>query len=502
MKITYRGNLASQSFPFLSTQQPLTVIYGAQDQAFTRSYVEKNIPDRDLNVAQAYYVENCLPTVQGFLSVGFDKVTNFITDLGAFQAFQVDLPSGEVGYLINTILGLYLATESSSDWVGFLVKTSPSSRISVCKCQGVTYICVANEGVWKINSSNIAEAVTLTGLDMTTIIFLSSYSGYLLASQEDSFLWSSVTDPTDFTPSLATGSGGGTVEAAKGNITGLYPTASGVFISCEFNIVYAAYSNNDRYPFVLREIPDVGGVASSDQAAYSDLSDQLYVYTSSGLQSVTPSAGGQQVFPEATDFLQTGILEYYDFITGKVLSTQSSSPLVVKLTQVADRYIVISFGETTSNMSGSIVYDTAIKKWGRIVYPHVVCFSGHVVGDKTNAVLSQFSFMDTTGEISVLNPHAASVNGVVLLGKFNYVRQKFLRLSKAIFTKATSLRVKCFSEFLNLTQISKDLTKISSVEGDYIFGEGYDGYYLSLSCVGEFELNSFVLELLVTGDAI
>lgn len=75
--------------------------------------------------------------------------------------------------------------------------------------------------------------------------------------------WSSLIDPTDFTPSLVTGAGGGAVQGAKGDIVCCVSHTIGLVIYTNQNAVAAPTSGNARYPFNFRELVASGGIASS-----------------------------------------------------------------------------------------------------------------------------------------------------------------------------------------------------------------------------------------------
>jgi hypothetical protein len=70
----------------------------------------------------------------------------------------------------------------------------------------------------------------------------------LLAWNETTLYWSSTTDPTDFTPSLATGAGSGGVQNIKGAITIAAPISTGLIVYSNQNAVAAVYSGNARFP--------------------------------------------------------------------------------------------------------------------------------------------------------------------------------------------------------------------------------------------------------------
>jgi hypothetical protein len=84
-------------------------------------------------------------------------------------------------------------------------------------------------------------AVTLTGLVAADILGVVGVSGYLIAWTKSVIAWSSLLSPTDFTPSLATGAGGGSVQGARGDIVVCLAHTVGFVVYTNQNAV-AAYS--------------------------------------------------------------------------------------------------------------------------------------------------------------------------------------------------------------------------------------------------------------------
>jgi hypothetical protein len=65
-QITYRGNLASATWPLISALFGRSVIVGGPDQNFIRQLYSPEDPDKDIGVPQIYYLHNVLPTSSGF----------------------------------------------------------------------------------------------------------------------------------------------------------------------------------------------------------------------------------------------------------------------------------------------------------------------------------------------------------------------------------------------------------------------------------------------------
>ena len=70
---TMRGNLGAANFPFVSDFQGRTIIIPQYDQNYDRQLNSSADPDRDKGVPQVFYMHNCMPSEQGYQSIGFES---------------------------------------------------------------------------------------------------------------------------------------------------------------------------------------------------------------------------------------------------------------------------------------------------------------------------------------------------------------------------------------------------------------------------------------------
>jgi hypothetical protein len=109
----------------------------------------------------------------------------------------------------------------------------------------------------------------------------------------------------------------------------------------------------------------------------------------------------------------------------------AGSVIAKRLVVIADRYLVISYG--AASLTHAIYYDILYKQFGKLRVDHIDCFElerGTVESPKKS-----MAFLANTGAISVLE---SGVNnsvalGVMILGKYQYVRTRFMQLQSVEF---------------------------------------------------------------------
>lgn len=445
-EIVYRGNLSSKTFPFLTDFQGRTVIVQGQDNTFNRSLTSSEDADKDVGVPTVYYCHNVLPAPYGFNSVGYDALvstkTPATTTFKSSKLIRSNALSGTVNgprlYFSPHQDGTcYKLALSETSWVqvGTAVSTTADTVVTYATLQGITYIYFSNIGCYKYNStSNTLTIVTLTGMNPAAILGITTYQGYMVAYDSTSVYWSSILDidytlnAVDFTPSLLTGAGTLRPEGARGPITIVLPATFGIAVYTTSNIVSAVYSGNSRFPFNFKEVVASGGCTSGDLVTYDSNTGNQYAYTTSGIQTVTATAT-QTSFPEITDFLAGQNFEDYDEILQQFSQTILTAPMRKKLTSVADRYLVFSYGIT--ELTHCIVYDMTQKRFGKLKITHVDCFEYEYLDPAlADAPRRSMAFLRSNGSVVLMNPSVtlATSNGVAILGKFQYARSRLLTL--------------------------------------------------------------------------
>lgn len=504
-QISYRANITAPTFPFLSSQQGKSIIVRGYDQYYIPSAVPKADGDKDLGIPQLYYGHNFMPTGEGVCSVGFSNITKAVEDQEFSKRFLIRDDLGNKAYLGITVSGkLYVSLDPYYTWVQVSFSSAQvnvqGKLATVAHVNGTSYIYFSTVGCFKFNfSTKLLESVTLTGLDNSTVFGVVAASGYLIAWGKDSVSWSSSILETDFTVSLETGAGGGKVQNAKGDIALLLPHASGFIAYTTNNAVACTYTGNARYPFKFSEIIASGGLSDISLATFDANTGNQYAYTTSGLQLVSLQQANTTM-PELTDFIAGSVFEDFDeqaLSFSKVLLTTTMKK---KLAVISDRYLVISYGIT--ELTHAIVYDIALQKYGKIKLTHVECFEHSVLTPEvTETPKFSFAFLQKDGTVKLLKFHSGT--GVVLFGKYQYIRQRTLQLQTvSVESVSKTASFDCYGLFTSEGKSVRKFVKghknqVNELLREFKFSDV--GLNISLLFIGEFSLNSLELNFNIHG---
>lgn len=429
----YRANLTSAEFPFLSELQGRNVIVSGQDQNYSRQLSSNKNKDRDIGIPQIYYMHNVIPTDAGVCSVGYQDIIQppADTDNNFIKVFQLRDVNENVALLGITSTGRsYALVDTNIGWVRSTDKSPAVGRfISTAHVNGQTYIYFGKVGCFKYNfTTGALDAVALTTLDVTQILGVCASNGYMIAWTANKVFWSSTIDPTDFTPSLTTGAGSEGIQEAKAEIVCCLPQNGGFIIYTKRNAIAMAYTNNAQYPFNSREIIGAGGLADPNLAGYDGNSTNHAVYSTSGLQEIS-MASATIMSPQATDFLAGSQFEDFDEINLVFNITQISTAMKKRMSVVANRYIVISYGIAT--LTHALIYDIALARWGKLKVNHVDCFEYFYPSSLVvDAPRKSIGFLQANGTVKVatLSYDTTGSAGVMVLGKYQLARQRAITM--------------------------------------------------------------------------
>lgn len=435
-QVLTRLNLASTAFPFLSEFSGRGIIVKQSDQNYVPSTVSKEDLDKDIGIPQIFYCHNIMATGQGYMSVSYVRTANKISV--GFTKFKDIIPviddAGHKIYLGWDSDGKLYKTTSPlfSVWTQFqTIAAFGNKEITYCVVSGKTYIYVANTGcyIFDFAGTNTLSAQTLTGITPTAVSGILACQGYMLTYSTNAILWSSLIDPTDFTPSLTTGAGGGSVQNVRGDIVAVVPHTTGFVVYTNQNAVAASASNNTRYPFNFRELVASGGVFSKNLITYDANTGSHYVYTTSGLQLISLQQS-QTTLPELTDFIAGSVFEDFNENTQRLEITHLSVPMKKRLALIADRYLVVSYGITS--LTHALIYDIVTKRWSKLKIPHLVCFEFSLLQAETytESPRRSMAFLQEDGTIYTarFDTRDLTSDGVLLLGKIQYIRQRVTSL--------------------------------------------------------------------------
>lgn len=430
-----RVNLAAMAFPFLSELNGRGIFIKQADQNYVAQVTSDKDLDKDIGIPYLYYCHNVIPTSQGYQSIDYTTLISSISGVNNFSfIFPVLFSSTSAqnkAYIGVTADGkVYYSYDPYYNWT--LAQTIPSiagARPTTAIVNGTTYVYFAKVGCYYFDfSANQLVSQTLTGLTTSDILGITSAVGYMIAWDQASVAWSSLVTPTDFTPSLVTGAGGGSVQGAKGAIVACVPHTTGFIVYTNQNAVAAPGSGNARYPFNFRELVNSGGIASLDMVTWDANTGNHYVYTTSGLQIIT-LVQTNTVFPELTDFLAGSVFEDFDEITNTFSTVHLDSVMKKKMSMVSDRYLIISYG--IQGLTHALVYDISLKRWGKFKVNHIDCFEFSLLTAETvETPRRSIAFLGTDGSVNVvkIDSRNSQSTGVVLLGKYQYIRTRLTHL--------------------------------------------------------------------------
>lgn len=507
-QITYRGNLASKVFPFLASQFGRTVIVSGPDQAAANNTGES--AGGDNNLPQAYYMHNVLPTAQGYKSVGYK---NLIPEVGGLfvRVIPVRDPDMTQGWIGVTASGkLYIYRAGDKTWTDISVLGWAGNHISVAFANGYTYVCLANFRVYKVGvATKTLTPVVLNGLNSSGIVAITAAANYLIATDGVQVYWSSTITPEDFEPSLVTGAGSGKPTDVAGTIVALAPIGTGFAIYTTVNIVVASYSQNAKFPWIFKGSPNSKGISDIDHIAASADDGSNYVWTSAGLQRIGLAAA-VTVMGEVTDFLASQQFEDFDTQANKFINQYVYQPLRVKLAFIGARYLVISYG--VMYLTHALIYDTALRRWGKLKYTHSHCFEVSFNTDKstTDSVSASakktLGFVTDAGKVVVcdLTDNAEAADSVLILGKFQITRSRMTTLDgvfiECVDDDNTSFNVETITTLDGKTpEYILPLAPLVVSEQYREYGARVTGLNHSLILKGKFNINSFELAMHVNG---
>jgi hypothetical protein len=445
-QIAYRANLTASGFPFLVKDFGRSVVLKQFDQNYVPSTTTSAADvAKEVGVPQMYFCENVLPTAEGFKSVSYRTVTptNDPSETNFIDVHQVrDIDENHALISFTGDARVFICIAPLYTWVSIPAPAGLRDRlITTAHVQGTTYIYLGKQGCYKYNfSTNLLEPVTLAGLNGPTILGIVSSQGYLVAWSDTSVAWSSTIDPTDFVPSITTGAGGGSIEGTKGAITVLKEQSQGFIVYTTKNAVAAVYSNNARYPFNYRPISGAGGLNDLRQIGGEESGASHWIYGTAGLQQITTQQS-LTIFPEVTDFVSGKYIDSFNWTTKEIESDIIDGTIMKRrLEVIASRYLVISYGTVGPKYTHALVYDLALKRWGKLRLTHVSCFACDIAPPELDLPKESIAFLTESGSIQVVEMDSIKYpgKGVAYLGNYKHTRTRQIQLQAVDISKSRS----------------------------------------------------------------
>lgn len=435
----YRANLAAKDFAFIAQGWGRSVIVKQFDQNFSRQIVSPTDPDKDIGTPQIFYCHNVMPSSQGFQSVGILPIAAAPVSSDDFYQILPYTATGQIKGYIGAVLSgdgfdvydIKAPGDSSWSFVAHVTSTAdvPSNYdITQGNAGGINYFWFPYTGCFTYDGTTWA-AVTLSGLLPLQTRGITDSFGYLIAWSNNTVAWSSTIDPTDFNPSLITGAGGGSVEGLLGDVVHCAHHVYGFVAFSTTNAVAAVYSGNSRYPFNFRALVGSGGLSDTNLLGVDPDTGNLFAWTTRGLQLLSTTAA-VNVHPELVNFIGGSRFEDFNEVTNTFIETDVTMGSMGKGLQViSNRYLVISYG-LTYKFTHALVFDITMKRWGKIRIDHVKSFE-FALNSVAQEARTSLAFVDQNGLISIVDfSYAGPGNGILILGKFQHTRSRWMTMQE------------------------------------------------------------------------
>ena len=403
---TFKLPLNNAVFPLLSTRAPRAVFVPQLDVAprLSRGFTGTD-DSTDFNLTQIIYGENFMPVGEGVRSVGYESVVaptlnNDFDSIFALrdseEATVLYSPSKGKNYVYDDVAEAW-TTESLADiWAPTVLDSSldeADSAVTYAYVDGKTFVCYSrlkSDDTTPVDMSVMRwDEATKTLIPATASLAnvpfpageidgIAASNGFLLLWSGLSVAWAPFNGTAfDFTPfnnGSFTGAGNQIPEDVKGKITALVSVPGGFVIFTTKNAVAANYyAQSIASPWVFREIPNAGGIEEYEQATVYASLGNIYAYTTAGMQSISLN-NAEVVYPEVSDFISSRETERYDFNSHSLVKGSSSVDLFTKVTVIATRFVVVSYGYYPGVFSYALVYDISMKRWGKLRIVHRDCF--------------------------------------------------------------------------------------------------------------------------------
>ena len=427
-QVVFRVDLKdSRGFPLLSEFLGRTVMMAGQDLQLPKRLITGGV-EGNLASPDIYYCHNVIPNNQGYQSISYKQlaIAPYNTDNTFTQIFTLLDGSGNKAYFAITLSGnCYVLLNYLSGWVQ-TTSVAPSTYgglVTTAYVNGITYIYFSGVGCYQYNwTTNTLDPVSLTGLVPSAILGIAESKGFMLAYSTTTCVWSSAITPTDFTPSIITGAGGGSIQGLKGTVVFAKRYKYGLMLYSTYNCIAVIFTGNANYPFNFSQVPGSGGISAPWYVDIDPVTSEHYAYTTDGLQLVTYQQSNN-VLPEITDFFAGARFEDFNETTGVFTTTTLSSPMLKRITTIADRYVIFSYGIDTYTYA--LVYDTTLQRLGKLKVTHVDCFEYVLFGSAAiDSPRTSVGFLQADGTVLVasftIDPLFGS--GVMIVGKFQLDR--------------------------------------------------------------------------------
>lgn len=570
--------LNNAAFPFISKEAPRAVFVPGLDVAprTPRGFVASGA-SADYDLTQIIYGENFMPVGSGVRSVGYEQIISATAnnDFDSIFPLRDDddnvvlySPGGGKNYTYNSATFTWSSTTIPTIYSKtFSAGSDPTtSRVTYAFVEGMMFVCFSrlksNDATpvdmsllyWNpVTKAFVPASSLITELDngpttpqfaAGTIDGIAAAAGYLLMWSGFEIAWAPVSSAGVFNfnsvqNAAISGADSRIPEDLKGPVRALVPLPGGFVAFTSRNAVGFSYvAKNLAEPWIVREIPDAGGIANFERATVEGSLGKVIAYTTAGMQSVSMNSA-EIIHPDLGDFIASREIEYYNSTTRVLTQAAVSLDLYVKVTAVGNRYLVISYGTTDENFEYALVYDIAIQRWGKLAYNHVDCFYynyGAYTADPTYSMLQGtpysalpesalpatsyqdltalstdlvsaphgLAFLSSTGKVVLADwsnqERITDDNGVIIIGRTQLSRSRFTQLNRVELEGMKTGDVYVVPSYDGRNLATAEALITITAEDDYRdYGGLVDCKNFNIIISGTFDLSTVLLEATPTG---
>lgn len=471
-QITYRCNLSAKGFPFLLSEVGRSVIIPGPDQNFSRQSPGVGDGDRDVSIPQAYFLQNALPTPQGYISadftqiglggIGYPYVSMTIASANNRQVYFsiTKVPLGP--YRLRAFLPSPVSGAFPGNWDSQGVVDVPVGGLDFPTNSFIPHAVVIKNNIYfarrgvtnsllRMDVSIFPPSATLVAVATTggfDFDFITACSGYLIGLKGSQVHWSNPANELDFTPSATTGAGTAILAEIRGSIISVVSTPGGFLIYTSQNIIFASFTGNSRFPFAFREVFGSAGIQAPWHVSNDPNTEEHFAWTSAGILRIYRGVA-ELIFGDVQNFISGNKYPALDPFDGNPKRLYDATPINSEsvavfyrgVALVSKRYLVLSWGASLiSRYTHALIYDTSLGRWGSLNFRHEKVFGAEAYFELTErGDTERICFLTNTGDVFAVNtrlnvnPPTNRVNPglpAIVLGKFQYSRQRLITLQE------------------------------------------------------------------------
>lgn len=561
----FKVALNNANFPLISTKAQRAVFVPGLDAApRTPRVFMGSDASADYNMTQVIYAENVMPVAEGVRSVGYlptipaatpaTTAFNSVFPLrDANENFVLFSPASNSNFVHNpntntwTSLGGIAAISGHALAAGL---NPVNSRVTYAYVDGRTFVCYSrlqSSAVtpvdlsiyeWQSATSTLVLATTVQNLPFAagTIDGIASSSGNLIVWSNLTIAWAPFNGAAfNFQPFLNgafTGAGHQIPEDIQGAITSIIGTSGGFVAFTRRNAIAANYhAETLASPWIFREIPNAGGLENYEQATVEGSAANIQAYTTAGMQSITLNSA-ETTHGEVADFIAARQAESYDFNTQSLTTGRVSVNLFTKLTNIGNRYLVVSYGYFPGVFSFALVYDVVLRRWGKLRILHRDCFTyvypsgaapltyaalldvqysdtalasyaeANVTNNGITAAHNAMAFLQADGTVllAAWSQRETVDQAVVIIGRVQLTRQRNTQLNRLEIEglEAGTVSIQSSHDGRTIDGVHSTVT-ISHIDDYRVAGCLVDTKNFNVVIEGSFNLSTLILEAMPTG---